>query len=173
MDVDAHAHVVVPVDVTQTQYPHTVLSALPKDIARDLRGGWCGGAVVVENVVRFVCGGGQYEEIEEKLDNKGKMRGTGTGTEDVLGVGEIRGEEEEETKTITIRVPGPPQHTLHSISLTSPMRKKVDITTHQRTIWIHSSSDTTPSELFSLPLSAAPPHIPQKKHWSVVLMTRG
>ncbi|KAJ3872985.1 hypothetical protein F5051DRAFT_444680 [Lentinula edodes] len=47
-----------------------------------------------------------------------------------------------------------PQYTLHSLSITSPIRKKVDITIHERTVRTSTSGKFTTTKILSLPLSA-------------------
>lgn len=69
----------------------------------------------------------------------------------------------------------PPLFTLHALSLTSPIRKKADITIHQRTLRL-TNPTTHAIEYSPMPLSAfrraflLPTRGKTKPHWSVVLM---
>ncbi|KAJ3804553.1 hypothetical protein F5876DRAFT_70537 [Lentinula aff. lateritia] len=193
----------------EAQYPslHSVISVLPGDIGRDLRElssaetrreKESGVAVAVENVVRFVCGGGRYEGNEEKKDKTSgraeewvsgqKMfrelvkSGRGFRVEVGLGLKRNREEEEEEEEPSKNnpkkqRVSrDPPQHTLHSISLPSPIHKKANITIHERTVRINTGGAPERARLSPPPRPPPRVRIPdhretQKKHWSVALLT--
>ncbi|PCH42745.1 hypothetical protein WOLCODRAFT_102570 [Wolfiporia cocos MD-104 SS10] len=77
----------------------------------------------------------------------------------------------------TAEVDDPPQFTLHALSLTSPIRKKADITVHKHTLRLTNPATRAP-EYAPIPLVSLrrafllPTRGKTKPHWTVVLLPR-
>lgn len=169
---------------SQTPFLHTVTTALPKEISKDLVA-LCSSPsseALIDNLIRFVCGApssGQFQEdteahwasqqalVRQKLSELSKKRRRDAD------------DQNDNSKRQKMSPPSassdPPKFTLPSISVTSPIRKKVNIVVHQSSIrFINPTSEALEA---TIPLSSLrrafilPTRGKSKPHWTIVLMS--
>ncbi|KAJ3763521.1 hypothetical protein EV360DRAFT_33368 [Lentinula raphanica] len=182
---------------TPFEFLHVVSSSLPTAMSQDLAT-LCtspSSEALLDNLIRFVCGAdcsSSSSEIQwashqalvrQKLgellsSNSSKKRPRdGEGQED--GTDSNKKQKPSPTSYAGAEINGvdfdPPKYTLQSISVTSPIRKKVDIAIHQFSVrFINCSTKATEA---SLPLSSLkrafliPTRGKPKPHWTVIILS--
>ena len=186
--------------VSETHYLQSILPSLPTEIGAKIRN-WCisGGPPnesVFENLVRFLCGAehssgaskGIYEQWSEKQATTRTLLSSLTTTpSDKKRARDDDNDEldadSQQSSNKRQRVPpqltetdtGEPLITLHALSVTSPIRKKVDITIHKNVIKF--TNPTTDAVEGSIPVSSmkrafiVPTRGKSKPHWTVIILS--
>lgn len=179
---------------SETEYLRAILPSLPTGIAAKLRSLCATPATesALENLVRFICGAQHSPEapkdfhgdwFEKQLTTRNLLRGmnwTSNSLENKRPREDGTENEPESSKRPRISPTpvtgdGNPIYTLHSISTTSPIRKKVDITICENSITFTNPS-TRASEA-SVPRASirraflVPTRGKSKPHWTVILLS--
>ncbi|KAF7345039.1 Rtt106 domain-containing protein [Mycena venus] len=166
-----------------TPYLTAIASTLPKELSESLAVFQTpAGTQVLDTLIRFVSGGDSPDpEAQQKWSEKQReaMAALGVLTKSSTTNGKRQREQdndsESEAKRQKTDEDGPPLFTLHAISTTSPIRKKVDINVHASSIsFLNPSTRAVES---SIPLSALtrafllPTRGKMKAHWTVVILS--
>ncbi|KAK7049324.1 hypothetical protein VNI00_005925 [Paramarasmius palmivorus] len=172
---------------------HAISSALPENLSAEfqsLRSG--NNDAILENFIRFITGGSctdtslskerQEQWISKQMvvrnklselvnpSNNKRQRG-----EESVGGQDNKRQKIEDGSSSQLSGDDPPLFTLKSISTTSPVRKKVDITIHKGSIRLHHP--TTNALEHASPLSSltrgflVPTRGKTKPHWTIILLS--
>ncbi|CAA7262680.1 unnamed protein product [Cyclocybe aegerita] len=175
---------------SEMHYLRAIIPSLPTEIAAKIRS-LCVTAAnesLLENLVRFLAGAGHASDasvgIQEQWSEKqattrtvlaGLRPTTKRGREEG---GDTDSQQSKRQRLSPATAPtnnGPPIFTLHAISATSPVRKKVDITIHENLIAL--TNPTSRALEASVPLSSirrafiVPTRGKSKPHWTVILLS--
>ncbi|KAJ7657811.1 histone chaperone Rttp106-like-domain-containing protein [Mycena polygramma] len=173
---------------TNTPFLTAISSTLPPELSESLAVFQTPiGAQVLDTLIRFVGGGDSPDpEKQEKWAEKQHeaIAALGLLTKSASTNGKRQREQENDSGSESKRQKtdlaesaedGPPLFTLHAISTTSPIRKKVDINVHASSIiFLNSSTRAVES---SIPFSALtrafllPTRGKMKAHWTVVILS--
>ena len=177
---------------SETHYLRSIIPALPSEIASKIRS-LCASPAnesLLENLVRFLTNADYASDASQGL--QGQWAAKQAATRAVLsGLDPLskKRTRDDDTPTTDAQQPkklrvspssdthdsGAPVFTLHSVSTTSPIRKKVDITAHQHAIVFTNPSSKAVEA--SVPLSSikrafvVPTRGKSKPHWTVVLLS--
>jgi hypothetical protein len=179
---------------SETEYLRAILPSLPTGIAAKLRSLCATPATesALENLVRFICGAQHSPEapkdfhgewFEKQLTTRNLLKGmnwTSNSSENKRPREDGTENESESSKRPRISpaplaADGNPIYTLHSISTTSPIRKKVDITICENSITFTNPS--TRALEASVPRASirraflVPTRGKSKPHWTVILLS--
>ncbi|KAF8968792.1 histone chaperone Rttp106-like-domain-containing protein [Flammula alnicola] len=187
---------------SETHYLRAIMPSLPTEIAQKIRS-LCttpANETMLENLVRLLSGGehapdaskGIQEQWSEKQASMKKVLATLVPISEKKRARDednLHGEESQQSKkprlspstntangnSATPIGPGPPLFTLHSLSVTSPVRKKVDITIHKNAIMMtNPSSGGVEGNVPLLSIRRAfivPTRGKSKPHWTVILLS--
>ncbi|KAF8200318.1 histone chaperone Rttp106-like-domain-containing protein [Pholiota molesta] len=185
---------------SETHYLRAIMPSLPTEIAQKIRS-LCvtpANEIMLENLVRFIAGGDAASDSSKSVQEQWSEKQIATKrvltTFLPVNISDKKRAREEDIAqdqdsqpkkprlsppTATANgndvTPSGPLYTLHALSATSPVRKKVDITIHKNAITMtHPTSRAVESVI---PLSAikrafiVPTRGKSKPHWTVILLS--
>ncbi|KAF9078721.1 hypothetical protein BDP27DRAFT_1310061 [Rhodocollybia butyracea] len=177
---------------SQTPFLHVVSATLPESLSKELDA-LCSSSsseVLLDNLIRFVCGAectstdealwaSQQNLVQQKLGNllstSSKKRPRDAAASDSDSNKKQKLSTSSQLNEPELEDLGSPIFTLQSISVTSPIRKKVNIIIYPSALrFVNSASQTIEA---TLPLSSLhrafllPTRGKQRPHWTVVIMS--
>ncbi|TFK47110.1 hypothetical protein OE88DRAFT_1728591 [Heliocybe sulcata] len=164
-------------------YLQVLQSSLPDGYVPDLTEQNYGSETlhIVDRLLRFACGGACPEDASDATRKEWEVKQVAVqkALQDLAAGKRKRGEDGDAQATpdakrarVSEEKDDAPLYTLHAISVSSPIRKKVDISVHARSLRL-----VHPSTTISVPRSAItnafllPTRGKAKPHWTVVLLT--
>ncbi|KAG5637442.1 hypothetical protein H0H81_004551 [Sphagnurus paluster] len=177
---------------SETPFLRAILPSLPSDLAKKVRtlcGSTSGSEYILDTIIRLISGaecapgaGADANQWKDKQEDVARILGGMTTRPESK---RAREEDDQSERKVAKRqrssVEGDPSSradplfTIHAVSATSPVRKKVDITIHKTVLTLsHPTSHTVEATIPLSTLSRAfilPTRGKQKAHWTVVLLT--
>lgn len=175
----------MPENTVATQFTETVLQHLPDDLSNKFREilQSSGTESTLEDVFRFVHGA-ESDTAGRAWEDRSKQEGARKALDALLKPSDLKRRRDAEDVSTSAKRPkfggdiedsGAPLYTLHSISATSPVRKKVDLVVTASSLkFLNSTSQATEAVVSLGDLKRAfilPTRGKTKPHWTVVILS--